>query len=160
MFHNWKKSVINLTGLAVLVILSNGCTKQQAVHEDPKHRLTEYISKSFAINNVGEREQLASYLTGEAKARLVAWSDDQFRQAFIDSRRQFLKLAFTEVKNISPEQVNITYELTYVDPTKGHETKVTNKKLCELTEEQGKWLISDVHNIKELIEYTNEMTLP
>ena len=160
MSHKWNKTVINLAAVGALIFTVNACTKQQAVHEDPKHRLTEYISKSFAINSVGERDQLASFMTGEAKSRLVAWSDEQFRQAFIDSKRQFLKLAFTEIKNVSPEQVNITYELTYIDPTKGHETKVTNKKLCELSEEQGQWFISDVHNIKELIEYTNEMSLP
>ena len=101
-----------------------------------------------------------TYLTGEAKARLSAWSEDQFRQAFIDSKRQFLKLAFKEAKKINPDEMDITYEISYLDKARGSNVRVTNKKMGQLVYEQGKWMIKDVHNIKELIEYQNEMSLP
>ncbi|MEK6706301.1 MAG: hypothetical protein AAB116_25860 [Candidatus Poribacteria bacterium] len=134
--------------------------KPGALVDGPKHRLNEYISKSFAIRSASDRNQLLEYLTGDAKRRLLAWSDEQFRQAFMDSKRQFVKLIWSEVKPASTNEVSITYELSYFDQGKGHDAIVTAKKLCNMTMEQGKWMIKDVRNIKELIEYRNEMSLP
>ncbi len=136
------------------------CVNTPSVPGSPKRRLEEYISRSFAVKSAADRQQLVSYLTGDAKGRLASWSDEQFLQAFMDSKRQFLKLALSEVKPISKDQVDITYELSYVDQGKGHDARVTNKKLCQMVRENGQWMIKDVHNIKELVEYSDEMSLP
>jgi hypothetical protein len=143
---------------------------QSSLTNDPKQRLNDYISRSFSVKGPGDRKALLEYLTGDAKTRLEAWSDDQFQQAFVDSKREFVKLAFKEVKPVSPTEVDITYEITYVAqgapsadpaskvaPTK---KKITNKKLATLVQDQGKWQISGVQNIKELVEFGNEMSLP
>lgn len=146
-----------------LILLCAGwisCKPMQTGSNDPKRRLSDYVSSSFAVKSPSDKKLLLDFMTGDAKARLLSWSDDQFRQAFIDSKRQFLKLSFKDVKNVSPTETNITYELTYLDQAKGSNAKVTNKKLCEMVSEQGKWLIRDVRNIKELVEYQNEMSLP
>ena len=140
--------------------VSGSCTGDRDLTQDPKRRLTEYISKSFAVSGVSDKKSLESYLTGDARARLAAWSDEQFETAFIRSKRQFVKLVVREMKKIADEQVSITYELTYLDQGKGLDVRVTNKKLCTMVLEQGKWLIREVRNIKELIEYRNEMTIP
>jgi hypothetical protein len=136
------------------------CTPGGPVIEDPKHRLTDYISKSFAVQSPQDREALAAYMTGEAKNRLLSWSDEQFRAAFIDFKRTFVKLVIREIKNASPKEVGITYELTYLDQNRGKDAKVTNKKLAQLVLDNGKWFINDVRNIKETVEYRNEMSLP
>lgn len=151
--------------LCVLVLLSQvvGCSRldsRLSGPDDPKKRLNEYISKSFSVRQIQDRNQLADYLTGDARNRLHAWSDEQFKEAFIDSRRQFIKLAFREVKPTSGTEVSITYELTYLEQGRGSEAKVTNRKLAQMVKEQGKWVIKEVRNIKELIEYRNEMSLP
>jgi hypothetical protein len=137
-----------------------GCTQKSENSNDPKQRLKEYISKSFSVRTVQDRAELLTYLTGSAKTRLGAWSDEQFREAFIDSKRQFIKLSFPETKSVSPIEAHITYELTYLDQGKGKDAKVMNKKLCSLVQQQGQWMITEVRNIKELIEYRNEMSLP
>ncbi len=151
-----SKILLCLLGVLMLASCDNGAKESN----DPKMRLNEYISKSFGAKSLEDKNDLMSYLTGEAKSRLSAWSEDQFRQAFIDSKRQFLKLAYTEVKKISPDETDITYEISYMDKAKGNNVKVTNKKMSQLILEDGKWMIRDVHNIKELIEYQNEMSLP
>jgi hypothetical protein len=143
-----------------LVASLAGCTPKGDHANDPKTRLKEYISKSFSVRTVEDRSEMLTYLTGNAKSRLSAWSDEQFREAFIESRRQFIKISFPETKTVSPTEANITYELTYLDQGRGKDAKVLNKKLCNLVMEQGRWMISDVRNIKELIEYRNEMSLP
>lgn len=146
--------------IAILLVFAAACDSGSRDASDPKGRLNEYISKSFGTKSLEDKKELLSYLTGEAKVRLESWSEDQFRQAFIDSRRQFLKLAFKEVKKVSPEETDITYEISYLDKARGNNVKVTNKKMSQMMLEQGRWMVRDVHNIKELIEYQNEMSLP
>ena len=154
----WTKVMTAWVALGV-VLAAAGCNGARQSPDDPKHRLNEYISKSFGVKGVDDRNALASFLTGQAKIRLYAWSDEQFRQAFVDSKRQFIKLVFTETKPVSADEVSITYELSYIDQGRGHDAKVTNRKLAQMVRENGKWMIRDVSNIKEMVEYRNEMSL-
>ncbi len=137
-----------------------GCMNNSSSDRDPKQRLKDYISVSFSVSNDETRKTLLGFLTGDAKNRLAAWSDEQFHKAFVETKRQFVKLVFRDVKNVSPEEVHIVYELTYLDQGKGVDAKVTNKKLCQLVKESGNWFIKDVHSMKELVEYQNELSLP
>ncbi len=127
--------------------------------------MAEYISKSFSVKKLSERDELIEFLKGDVKNRLLSWSDEQFREAFIDSKREFLKLVILESKVISETEVEMTYELIYLDRGRGidgkeHLAKITNKKLCQIVLDQNQWYISDVKNIKELIEHQNELALP
>ena len=153
----WNRSFFVL---AIFGLIFTGCTSGTSVKGDPKKVLSDYISRSFSIRKAEDRSELIAYLTGDAKARLQSWSDEQFSEAFVETKREFVRLLVKEIKSVSPTAVNITYELTFYDQSKGKNAKVTNKKLCNLVQDQGQWLIADVHNIKELIEYQNEMALP
>lgn len=159
----WKVLPNYLFGMILLLGLQ-GCNRGPEFAIDPRGRLSEYIARSFSIKNVDEKDQLLAFLKGDARTRLESWSNDQFKAAFIESRREFLKLAIREVKEITSSEVQITYELTYIDrkpsKEKSHESKVTNKKLCQMILENGKWYISDVKNLKELVEFQNELSLP
>jgi len=146
--------------LGVMISGLSGCSFHPSMSNDPKIRLQEYISKTFVIKSVSDREALLGYLGGDAHQRLATWTDEQFREAFIDSKREFVRLVFSDIKPVSSQRVDITYELTYLDQKKGSDAKVTNKKLAELDLTDGKWMISDVRNIKQLIEYRDEMSLP
>ncbi len=125
-----------------------------------KQRLNEYLVHSFQVKDPKERAQLGSYLTGDARSRLLAWSDEQFRAAFIETQRKLVEIKFRETQVISPTEVSLTYELTTVDQSRGKNARVTQKKLCRMILSQGVWLIQSVQNIKELVEYQNEMSLP
>lgn len=146
--------------LIVFLMGFTACNMNRKDLDNPKQRLSDYVSLSFSVKDPQEKSKLISYLTGGAKNRLVAWSDEQFRLAFIDSKRQFIKLSIREIKPISQTEVNITYELSYTDQNKGSDARVTNRRTCEMVLENGSWYIREVHNIKELIEYKNEMSLP
>ena len=147
--------------VAVLLFMTFwGCVNSPEKANDPKARLEQYMKKSFSVSSMADKEVMLSFLTGEVRARLGAWSEEQFRGAFIESKRKFLKLAIKETKEVSPGKVSIVYELTYLDEGKGKDAKVTNRKLCELDQMSGTWYISKVTNIKELIEYQSEMALP
>lgn len=157
MFINKYKKMIFLV---LAIVMTSSCTQIGNVPETPKQRLQDYISRSFSINRVGDKKDLEAYLSGEAKRRLAAWSDEQFRKAFIDNKRQFVKFRIRENKEITQGEVKITYELSYIDLSKKSYAKVTNKKMATLIQEDSHWYIQEVKNLKELIEYKNEMTLP
>lgn len=146
------------------LLVFTACTSKGVPQSDPKKLLSEYISKSFAVNSTGERAQLLTFLTGDAHRRLNAWSDDQFRTAFVESKRQFVKLAYQEIKAVGKDEVSITYELSYVDQNRGADAKITQRKLARIVRDpsqpQDYWRISDVRNLRELIEFRNEMALP
>jgi len=144
----------------ILLLALCSCTFNKKELDNPKKRLTDYVSISFSVKEPQDKSKLLAYLTGSAKNRLLAWSDEQFRLAFIEAKRQFIKLSIREIKPINKNEVNITYELTYLDQSKGSDARVTNRRTGEMVFENGNWFIREVHNIKELIEYKNEMSLP
>ena len=149
----------SLTMVLVLATVFAACSGSND-SSDPKARLREYISKSFKVGSVKDRSSLEALLTGEAKIRLVSMTDDRFREEFVDKRRKFLKLKFREIKKVSEDELSITYEISYVNEGKAFEAKVTNKKLCYMKLVDNLWYISDVQNIKELVEYKNALSLP
>lgn len=153
------KRFCSLAPILLIAISITSCSKKHEGQGDPKKTLTDYISTSFSVREVSDREKLNAYLTGGAKNRLVSWSEDQFRQAFVDTKREFVKLAIREVKPVNASRTDITYELTYVDQGRGPDARVTTKRMCEMSLEGGKWMIREVKNIKELIEYKNEVTI-
>ena len=147
-----------VVGVIILLIIS-ACTKS-VQKEDAKGRLEEYISKSFNVRGAEDKNILNTYLTGKAKAYFSGWSDQQFIDAFIESKRKFIALVIKENKKISEHEASITYELSYFEQNKGHDARITNKKVAQLALENDKWMIAEVKSVKELIEYKNEMTLP
>ena len=146
--------------LFLLLLMLASCSRQPEIPGDPKARLSDYIARSFSVKSAGDRTEIMGYLTGDAKVRLAAWSDDQFRQAFMTSKRQFLKLAFKEVKPINSDEVSITYEVEYLDQARATRPRSPTRSSRSCCRAQGNWYVADVHNIKELVEYQNEMSLP
>ncbi len=146
--------------LFAVLALAASCTGTKPNPRDPKRQLSDYISQSFAVRSEDDRATMLGYLTGEAKQRLAAWSGEQFREAFIETKRQFVRLVIQESRANSDEEMNITYELTYLDQAKGHDAKVTQRKMARMVDEQGKWLVAEVRNLRELVEYKNELSLP
>lgn len=147
------------TVLATLLLSLPACQKSANV-DSPEGVLKAYIEKSFNIRSVEDRKELEVFLAGNAKQRLAAWSDDQFRQAFIDSQRKFRKLVFHDTKTIGNSQVSITYEVAFQDLSQKKEVLITSLKVATFEKVSGSWRIQDVKNIKETLEYANEMSLP
>jgi|GEM_PF-520549 len=161
---------ILLAGILPAILLLAACSDRSGDDADPRKRITDYISQSFAVREASDRESLLEHLSGDAKYRLAAWSDDQFRAVFIESKRSFKSVKFHDVKKVGDGRYDITYDLVYIDEgrqvdqtdanSRGGVAKVTQRKLAQIISDRGKWLISDIRSIKELVEYMGEMSLP
>lgn len=144
--------------LALLVAF--GCTK----HDDkasPQTTLSDYVSRSFGMKAPGDKTRLMELTTGQVKDTLEKMDDASFRQNFVEAKKEFVALKIRDERKLSDTKYSITYELTYQttkpSPEGELKDKVTNKKHALFVNEGGKWLISEVHNIKTFIEHQNEL---
>ena len=128
------KSICKILAVVLLSVLAfSACTPEQTGPNDAKTKLNDYIKKSFSVKGTQDRTELLTYLNGEkAKARLAAWSDDQSRLAFVESKRQFQKLVFKESEKHSrlPKHKSPTKSFIQMRTKKGSSFKVTNKKMA------------------------------
>jgi hypothetical protein len=145
--------------VALLVIAACTSVKDGPGSLSARSTVSNYIAKTFQVRSVADKAALEEYLTGEARQRLNAWNDEQFLVAFSDSKRKFEKLQFREVEALNENEVNVTYELTFVE-RKDRESRTTTKKMAHVVLRDGRWLIENVRNIKLLVEYQDEMSLP
>lgn len=144
--------------LAVASILQSGCTsKEPTSSSDPAGRLKAYVEKSFSVSSPADRKAMLEFLSGDAKERLESWSDEQFAQAFLDQKRKFEKLALKDIRIPTPQEAIVTYELTYLDV---NQSRRTQKKAATLGFSGGNWKIQSVRNLREIVEYQNELTIP
>jgi len=149
-----------LAAALAVVELCSGCTGGAGGPQPPRKRLEGYISKSFAVSGAGDRAALSDFLTGEAKNRLEAWSEEEFKKNFVDNKRKFHDLKIVKVKPVSDTETTVEYELTYFDQNGQFESKVSNRKLAEMTLDGAQWKIREVRNIHELVEFKDALSLP
>ncbi len=147
------------TGLLMLAMLI-GCTGSNKLKE-PRDTLAEYVSRSMVIKVAEDRDKLADLVTGQAKDSLSKMTPEQFQEHFIDTTRVFLGLKVRDERPINENKYSVTYELSYKSKTStGSEDLVTLKKHALLEKStDGRWLISEVQNLKTNIEHQNEITL-
>lgn len=148
----------------IILIFLVGCTK--TTQESPQKVLTTYVSSSFAINSISDKNKLIGLTTGEVREALEKLDEDSFKNYFIDSKKEFLSLKIKDERKLSDVRYSITYEITYISKSSlpsalgGGQTtdKVTNKKHALFTNQAGRWFISEVKNLKTFIEHQNELT--
>ncbi|MEW6055867.1 MAG: hypothetical protein AB1540_04560 [Bdellovibrionota bacterium] len=146
--------------LAVLILVGAiGCSTKSQMKDSPQKTLSDYVSRSFAIKNPEEKRTLLEFTTGKVKSTLEKLDDGSFKAHFIDKKREFISLKVKDERALGEGKFSVTYELTYLTKSSESENKITNKKHAVFVKEDGKWLISEVQNLKTFIEHENEMSL-
>lgn len=141
----------------LLAVVVFGCT-QNTQKDSPQKTLSEYVARSFAIKSLEDKAKLLELTTGEVKTTLEKLDENSFRHYFIDGKKQFIALKVRDERKLDAERYSITYELTYVNDSSESKDKVTNKKHALFVSQNGKWVISEVRNLKTFIEHQNEMS--
>jgi hypothetical protein len=150
----------NILGAWCLIAFLGACTTTPAGESTPTKVLETYIKVSFGARGLEDKKRMEELLTGDTRNRLIAWSDDQFTKAFVDSRKRFMGLKILESKKVSEEEVALTYELSFQEGVPQKAANITQKKLCAVVREGDVWKIKEVRSIRESIEYLNEFSLP
>ncbi len=143
----------------IVALTAIGCSRS-VENFSPKSVLEKYIQLSFNVRSLDDRQKLVEFLSGDTKTRLIAWSDEQFLKAFVESTRQFRRLRILETKKTSEAETLITYELSFDERNKSGPSRVVQKKLCVVVKEGSDWKIREVKSIRESIEYTDGLSLP
>lgn len=147
--------------LAVVSILGLGvgsCNFGKKDDAGPQKTLSDYVSRSFAMKDFADRTRLLELTTGEVKETLEKLDEAAFKNYFVDSRREFLSLKIRDERQVDTDHYSITYELAYVTKRDENVDRVTNKKHAVFLNQDGKWRISTVQNLKTFIEHQNEMS--
>ena len=115
-------------------------------HQDPESALKSFIETR--IGNVVSREQILEKVTGKMKQSLENISEEEFKK--FSDLRNINKGSFRVLsKSCQKNTCFLTYSVSYNTNKNGEHTFSTEvKKIAELAIENGRWLISDVTNIK------------
>lgn len=112
----------------------------------------EAALKSFVearMGNVVTREFVLERVTGKMKQSLENISDEEF-QKFADLRNVKKDSFKVLSKSCQDKQCYLTYSVSYKTSGEGEGATFVSevKKIAEIVNENGKWLIADVSNIK------------
>jgi hypothetical protein len=148
-----RKSWVAVVGMVVIA----GCTGKVG-KDTAQATLSEYIARSFALKSFEDRKKLEELTTGEVKTALDKMTEQEFKHTFQDEKRDFISMKIRDERKLAEDRFSITYELTYNNKTQTSQDQVTNKKHALMVNEGGKWLISEVRNLKTFIEHQNELS--
>lgn len=146
--------------IAALFVLSLSSCTPNVIDNTPAKALESYIQISFSAKSAEDKKKMQELLTGDTLARLVAWSDEQFEKAFIETKKKFDGLKILDNKRVTENEVVLTYELAYKEGPADKNAQITQRKLATVVLESGAWKIKEVRSIRESIEYLKELSLP
>jgi hypothetical protein len=149
-----------LSAIAVLFSMQLAACLSSNDLNTPRSALEGYVKESFNIRSFSQKANLESFLTGDTKDRLSAWTEDQFMTVFVDSKRKFVSMKMIETNKISEDQYALTYEIVYTEGGAKKEARITQKKMAMINKVGNDWKISQVHSQREAIEYLSELSLP
>jgi hypothetical protein len=150
----------SLVALGIILLgLISGCSKTTNKNS-PQSTLSEYVARTFAIKSSSDKLQLTELTTGQVRELLEKVTDDEFKNNFLEHKKQFVSLKIRDERKVGDDKYSITYELTYKEgSTPDSSGTVTTKKHALFHKEGDRWLIAEVRNIKTFIEHQNEMSI-
>jgi 2-oxo-4-hydroxy-4-carboxy--5-ureidoimidazoline (OHCU) decarboxylase len=126
-----------------LLFLLTACLED---NRSPEAALKEFIE--IRIGNVVTRNSLVEKVTGKMRQSLENVSDEEF-QKFADLRNVQRDSFKVLSKSCQEETCFLTYSISYKTKQEEKDAFASEvKKIAELRLISGKWLISDVTNIK------------
>ncbi|HRK03034.1 MAG TPA: hypothetical protein PLH57_10250 [Oligoflexia bacterium] len=143
--------------LVVSILVLGACSPKKSA-ESPENSLREYVSRTFAIDNVEDKNRLIELTTGKVKAAITTMSDADFQRHFIDESKDFIGMKIKDERALSDGRFSITYELSFKNKTVNTEAKILTKKHAIFEKIDERWLISEVQSLKTVIEHQNEMS--
>lgn len=144
--------------LLAIIVVAAGCSKS-VDKASPQGTLSDYVSRSFGAKSAGDKSRLIELTTGQVRDALQELDEAAFKASFIDTKKEFVSLKIRDERKLEENKYSITYELTYTHASGDSKDKITNKKHAIFVNDGGKWLITEVRNLKTFIEHQSEMSI-
>ncbi len=155
------KSVINIT-IAVLICTActNLCTKTRK-SMSAEEVVKAYLSIAFNMKKVSQKRLLLQYTMGPLQAAIASANEKTIIEAYIKPRYKLHSIAIISKKNITPREVQITYQLEYKEANTNEDIKdVENESIKQTVENtvslyslKSRWFINGVIDNKTSIEF-------
>lgn len=114
--------------------------------DSPEAALRNFVD--IRLEKVVSKDAIVERTTGKLKSSLEAMTDEEFSK--FSDLRAFKRDSFKVLsKNCQEKRCYLTYSLGYHQSADGKKTWSSEvKKIAEVQSVEGKWLISDVSNLK------------
>lgn len=133
--------------LFLMMILCFACVDDKL---SPESALKTFVESRF--DSVVTREFVLERVTGKLQQGLENTSEEEF-QKFADMRNMKQESFRILSKSCMEKKCFITYAIAYRSKQDDKATSATEvKKIAELQQVDGKWLIADVSNVKTYVE--------
>jgi hypothetical protein len=147
--------------LVFVTLMITGCTNMCGVKRaamTPEQVVEGYLNIALNMKDVGERDKLIEYTTGNLRHAIESASVDTIKTAYIDRRYQILNYSVVERKDRTPRETEITFQLTYNDlgvenASPQDSPKVTTENTVSVIKANGLWMIRDVLGNKTSIDF-------
>ena len=131
----------------LMMILVSACVEDKL---SPETALKSFVESRF--ETVATREFVLERVTGKLRQGLENTSDEDF-QKFADLRNMKKDSFKILSKSCQEKQCFITYSIGYKTKEEDKTSFATEvKKIAELQQVEGHWLIADVSNVKTYVE--------
>ncbi len=135
--------------ILLLVLLSVSCVDEKI---SPEGVLKEFIE--MRVGQKVSREDILEKLTGKIRQSIEHINDQEFEN--FSDLKNIKKNSFKILtKSCQKDTCYITYALSYRNQINNNNVDTEVKKIAEIKNLEGKWLIADISNIKtyhEIIE--------
>ena len=147
--------------LLLTALVLTGCTSMCGVKRGnmtPEQVVEAYLDIALNMNDVGERDMLVEYTTGNLKNAIEAATPETIKAAYVDRKYQIINYSVVERRDRTPRETEITFQLTYNDlgpegKSPKDAPKVTTENTVSVVKENGLWLIRDVLGNKTSIDF-------
>lgn len=114
--------------------------------DSPEAALRDFVD--IRLEKVVSKDAIVERTTGKLKSSLEAMTEEEFSK--FSDLRAFKRDTFKVLsKNCQEKRCYLTYSLGYHQNVEGKKTWSSEvKKIAEIQSVEGKWLISDVSNLK------------
>jgi len=147
--------------LIFVTLIITGCTNMCGVKRaamTPEQVVEAYLNVALNMKEVGERDKLLDYTTGNLRHAIESASVETIRTAYIDRRYQILNYSVVERRDRTPRETEIAFQLTYSDLGVENKPlqdapKVTTENTVAVVKSGVEWMIRDVMGNKTSIDF-------
>ena len=124
----------------------------------PEQVVESYLNIALNMTEVSQRDELIVYTVGALREAIEGADKSVIKQNFIDRHYNLKRFTLVERRDITPREVEITFQLEYnelekKDSKPDESALVKTENTVSVIRKQGYWFIRDVIGAKTSIDF-------